>query len=83
MTFHEVSDSKNKLDPISEALRVLKKGSPFVFQDLFKLKPYYGSIDDLINNIKSMGISEVKFSETSQLLFIPKMLKNWLRKRRN
>jgi len=75
MTFHEVNDCKNKLNPVREALRVLKKDSIFVFQDLFKLKPYFGTIDELLNNIKDMGIRDVKFADTSQLTFIPKMMK--------
>ena len=75
MTFHEVSECKNKLDPIREALRVLKENGTFVFQDLFKLKSYYGTPEVLLANIKNMGVSEIKFIDTSQISFIPKMMK--------
>ena len=75
MTFHEVGDSKDKLIPISEALRVLKKGNAFVFQDLFKLKAYFGTTDDLIKSIEELGIREVNFVDISNMEFIPSALK--------
>ena len=73
--FHEVNDTKNKKDLIKEALRVLKPGGCFVFQDLFLSSFYYGNIDDLINEIKSLGIKDVKFVDTSKSTFIPKALR--------
>ena len=75
MTFHEINDSKSKILPILEAIRVLKKGSMFAFQDLFMLKSYFGTIDELKNKIKSIGVAEINFVDTSQLKFIPKYLK--------
>ncbi len=75
MTFHEVGDSKDKFVPIREALRVLKKGRSFVFQDLFKLKAYYGSTDHLIQSIKEMGVREVFFVDISEMDYVPVILK--------
>jgi len=75
MTFHKVYDSKEKTTPIFEALRVLKKGSVFAFQDLFLLKSYFGTIDELMNKIKSAGVEKISFINTSQLEFVPKYLK--------
>ena len=40
--FHEVKDAKDKRDVIREALRVVRKGGAFSFQDLFISKWFYG-----------------------------------------
>jgi SAM-dependent methyltransferase len=73
--FHEVSDTKNKRDLIKEALRVVKKGGKFAFQDLFLAKRVYGEVDDLLETIRSWGIESVEFLDTSHSDFIPKALK--------
>ncbi len=73
--FHEVSDAKNKREVIREALRVVKKGGKFAFQDLFLLKRIYGNTDDLIETIRSWGIRKVKFVQTREAAFIPLALK--------
>ena len=75
LVFHEVKDLANKREVIKEALRVVKKGGRFVFQDLFLLKRLYGEIDDLLETIRSWGIEEVEFVNTSKSEFIPKPLK--------
>lgn len=75
LTFHEVKDSTSKLDVVQEALRVLKTGGEFVFQDLFLLRKYYGTTEDLIAAIKEMGVQDVHLVDTSKALFIPKALK--------
>lgn len=73
--FHEVDDAKDKRDVIKEALRVVKKDGTFAFHDLFRIKKYYGEIDDLLNIIRSWGIQEVDFAVTSNADFIPELLK--------
>ncbi len=73
--FHEVSDAKNKRELIREALRVIKKSGRFSFQDEFLIKQVYGDIDDLVENIKSWGVSKVEFVNTRDSDFIPKALK--------
>ena len=75
LVFHEVKDVPDKRECVKEALRVLKKGGQFVFQDLFELKPYFGTTDELISLIKSWGIREVNYQRTSDAPFIPKALK--------
>lgn len=75
LVFHEVAGAKDKRGLIQEALRVVKKGGFFVFQDLFLLEPYYGKIDDLLQTIHGWGVSEVEFIETRKSLFIPTALK--------
>ncbi len=75
LVFHEVSDSKDKREVIREALRVLKKGGVFAFQDLFLRKSVYGNMDELIETIKGWGIKRVEFVETNSASFIPRALK--------
>jgi len=73
--FHEVSDAKDKRELIREALRVIKKGGKFSFQDEFLIKQVYGDIDNLVETIKSWGISKVEFVHTRESDFIPRALK--------
>jgi ubiquinone/menaquinone biosynthesis C-methylase UbiE len=75
LTFHEVSDSADKRDLVREALRVVKKGGKFAFQDLFLMKPVYGEAQELLETIRSWGIEKVEFIETRQADFIPDALK--------
>jgi SAM-dependent methyltransferase len=75
LCFHEVADAKDKRKVIQEALRVVKKGGKFAFQDLFLLKQLYGTPQELIETMKSWGISEVEFVETRNSDFIPPALK--------
>lgn len=69
--FHEVSDAKDKREVIREALRVVRKGGAFAFQDEFLVKQFYGNPDDLIAIVKSWGISKVEFVQTRDADFIP------------
>lgn len=73
--FHEVSDAKDKREVIREALRVVKKGGKFAFQDEFLFKQLYGNPDDLIAIVKSWGISKVEFVQTRDADFVPWALK--------
>jgi len=60
---------------INEALRVVKKGGWFAFQDLFLWKRVYGETGELLETIKSWGIETVEFVNTSDSDFIPRVLK--------
>lgn len=73
--FHEVGGVKDKREVIREALRVLKKGGMFAFQDEFLIKKMYGDPDALVSTIKSWGIAKVEFIQTRSLPFIPRLLK--------
>lgn len=75
LVFHEVRDVADKRELIREALRVVRKGGKFVFQDLFLLKRIYGNTDDLIGTIRSWGIRKVEFVQTREAPFIPMSLK--------
>jgi len=75
LVFHEVRDVRDKKILLKEALRVVKPGGWFVFQDLFLWKQVYGPIDELLATIKGWGIERVEFVNTSESGFIPKALK--------
>ena len=75
VVFHMVSDVKDKRELIKEALRVVKKGGKFAFQDLFLWKRVYGDLDGLLGTIRSWGIERIEFLDTSNSDFIPKALK--------
>jgi SAM-dependent methyltransferase len=75
LTFHEVQDAPDKREVIREALRVLKKGGKFSFQDLFLIKQTYGDTDELVKAIRGRGISKVEFIKTGDAPFIPWALK--------
>lgn len=75
LVFHEVSDAKDKRDVIKEALRILRKGGSFSFQDLFLAKKTYGEVANLLETIRSWGVESVDFLDTSHSDFIPKPLR--------
>jgi SAM-dependent methyltransferase len=75
LMFHEVRAVKNKRLLIKEALRVVRKGGSFAFQDLFLWKRIYGEVDALLDTIRSWGIESVELINTSDSEFIPKVLK--------
>jgi len=53
LVFHEVSDTNDKREVIKEALRVVRKGGAFAFQDLFR-KRVYGDIEGLLEAVKGV-----------------------------
>jgi SAM-dependent methyltransferase len=73
--FHEVGGVRDKRELIREALRVLKKGGRFAFQDEFLIKKMYGDPDALVATINSWGTTKVEFIHTRNSLFIPRLLK--------
>jgi SAM-dependent methyltransferase len=73
--FHEVKDTKNKIDVIKEALRTVKRGGVFVFHDLFYVKSIYGDPDKMIAELRVSGISEINMTNTSEMEIIPKFLR--------
>lgn len=71
--FHEVHSAKDKRDVVREALRVVKKGGVFSFQDMFSQKALYGDMDAFVEALKAEGISEVYYigNLEKKLDFIP------------
>jgi SAM-dependent methyltransferase len=75
LVFHEVKGTRDKRDVIKEALRVVRKGGGFAFQDLFLWKIIYGEVDDLLETMRGWGIERVEFVDTSLSDFIPRALR--------
>ena len=59
--FHEVRTAKDKRDVVKEALRVLKKGGVFSFQDMFSQKALYGDMEEFVRELKAEGISDIHY----------------------
>ena len=70
-----MADVRDKREVIQEALRVVKPGGKFVFQDLFLIEREFGRMDDLLETIRGWGIRKVEFVETRNASFIPPALK--------
>ena len=74
--FHEVRTAKDKRDVVKEALRVVKKGGAFSFQDMFSQKALYGDMEQFVRELKAEGISEVHYigNLEKKLDFIPEFV---------
>ena len=57
--FHEVKTQPDKRKVVREALRVVKEGGAFAFQDLFGSKALYGDMDEFVDELRREGISEI------------------------
>jgi len=73
--FHEVTDTKDKRELVKQALRVVKKGGVFAFQDLFLVDKIYGEMDEFLAVIKNWGVQRVDLIKTNDLDFVPNALK--------
>ena len=71
--FHEVRTAKDKRDVVKEALRVVKKGGVFSFQDMFSQKALYGDMEQFVRELQAEGISEIHYigNLEKKLDFIP------------
>lgn len=78
--FHEVKTQPDKRQVVREALRIVKKGGSFAFQDLFEMKALYGDMDEFIRQLKAEGITEIHYdAHTEKLPCIPWYVKApWL-----
>ena len=65
--FHGIK-FQDRTQLIAEALRVLRDGGAFAFQDLFN-DQYYS--DDFLDVVNSWGLSDVNFVESSEYIDIP------------
>ena len=75
LVFHEVRGIRDKKRLVKEALRVVKRGRWFVFQDLFRWRAVYGRPDALLGAIRSWGIDQVELVDTTSPARIPRALK--------
>jgi SAM-dependent methyltransferase len=74
--FHEIRDVKDKTQLVKEALRVVKKGGKFCFQDSHVGSGTYGNPRELLQAIGGWGIEKADFVDTSKAGFIPRALRN-------
>jgi len=65
--FHAIK-FQDRTQLIAEALRVLRDGGAFAFQDLFN-DEYYS--DDFLDVVKNWGLREVNFVESSDYIQVP------------
>lgn len=73
--FHEVRSQPDKRQVVREALRVVKKGGSFAFQDMFEQKALYGDMNVFIEELKKEGIAEVHYvGNVEEEEFIPKFV---------
>lgn len=73
--FHEVRTQPDKRQVVKEALRVIKKGGSFSFHDLFLDRSLYGNIDDMLEELRREGITQIQFIPTAEALKVPKILR--------
>jgi hypothetical protein len=71
-------NTKDKTQLVKEALRVVKKGGKFCFQDLHEGGGTYGNPGELLGAIRGWGVEEAEFVDTSKVEFIPGALRNSL-----
>ncbi len=72
--FHEVKSQPDKLLLIREALRVVKPGGAFCFEDVYFSKHYYPDLDGLLKAL-SGDVSELHFVDARKNKFVPSLLK--------
>lgn len=71
--FHEVRSQPDKLALIREALRVIKPGGIFSFEDVFFSKSHYKNLDKILVEL-SKDVSEIHFVDTRKNDFAPRYL---------
>lgn len=74
--FHEVHSAANKREVVKEALRVLKKGGAFAFQDMFGQKAVYGDMHEFVDELKNSGtVREIHYiPNIENQKFVPKFI---------
>ncbi len=70
--FHEVRTAADKRDVVREALRVIKPGGSFAFQDMFGQQKLYGDMNEFVEQLKAEGITEIHYiPDVDRMDFIP------------
>jgi len=72
--FHEVRTQPDKLALIREAMRVLKPGASFAFEDVFFSKKHYPDLEAMLAML-SKEVAELHFVDTRRNDFVPGVLK--------
>ena len=71
--FHEVRTQPDKLALVKEALRVVKPGGYFAFEDVFYSKRVYGDMDKFVEALKPY-VDEIHFEDMRKPDYAPKFL---------
>lgn len=72
-TFHEVHSQPDKQKLVLEALRVLKPGACFAFQDIYYARSRYGDIEAFVNALRPY-VSDIHFADTRKPAYAPGFL---------
>ncbi|WP_316670576.1 class I SAM-dependent methyltransferase [uncultured Propionibacterium sp.] len=59
--FHEVRGQPDKRALVREALRVLRPGGAFSFQDMFDRPKFYGDMGSFIRQLRDEGITDIEY----------------------
>ena len=73
VVFHEVRTQPDKLALVKEALRVVKPGGYFAFEDVFYSKRVYGDMDKFVEALKPY-VDEIHFEDMRKPDYAPKFL---------
>lgn len=71
--FHKVRTQPDKLALVKEALRVVKPGGYFAFEDVFYSKRVYGDMDKFVEALKPY-VDEIHFEDMRKPDYAPKFL---------
>lgn len=73
--FHEVRSQPDKRKVVKEALRTVKKGGTFAFQDMFSQENLYGNMEEFVEELRREGIHEINYIPfVEKQGFIPKFV---------
>ena len=67
--FHTVV-TNDRMAVLREALRVLKQGGSFSFQDLFN-EQFYADPESLVEEVRSWGLADVRFVRSADHIHVP------------
>ena len=74
-TFSEVETKEDRKELIKEALRVLKPGGKFAFNDMLEDKKLFGDMEEFIEVLQDLGISEIHYiPNVDKCTFMPQFL---------
>lgn len=74
LAFHEVRGVEKRA-VLREALRVLRAGGVFAFQDLFLWKRAYGGAEEVLEAVRECGVEQVTLVPTRDSAPIPRVLR--------
>lgn len=73
--FHEVKDGAGATAALHEALRVLKPGGAFAFQDMFFDPRFYGDPDLFLKTVRDWSLAEVQLVRLDTRIAIPRLMR--------